>query len=175
MVLLDRGPDVVAKHPLSYPMNEDDSTQFFAFGNVHHAVKVVHLNGEFGTVGQSSLVVHQFVDVKVHLHVGIPAGHACGLRVLIADLEVFLEFAHALLPHFLGQKLRHIRNRVAVLLGFLFRVWGNEKFSLVDGALESIFILDHHGGAFDAHDGGAAHVVQKLHPLSWLQGPHHFF
>ena len=74
--------------------------------------------------------------VQVHLHVGISAGHACGLRVLVTNLEVFLQFAHAPLPHFLGQKLRDIRNRVAVLLGFLLRVGGDEKFSLVDGALE---------------------------------------
>ena len=136
---------------------------------------MVHLDGQLRTVGQPALVVHQFVNVQVHLHVGISAGHACGLGVLIADLKVFLQFAHALLPHFLGQKLRHIRNRVAILLGFLFRVRSDEKFSLVDGALEPIFILDHHGGALDPHDDGAAHVVQKLHPLSWLQGSHHFF
>ena len=67
-------------------------------------------------------------------------------------LEVFLQLAHALLSHLLGQKLRHIRNRVAVLLGFPFRVGRYEKFSMVDGALEPIFILDHHGGALDAHD-----------------------
>ena len=71
MVLLQRRADLVTQHPLTHAVDEHNPAKLLALGDVHHAVKMVHLDGEFRAVGQPALVVHQFVNVQVHLHVGI--------------------------------------------------------------------------------------------------------
>ena len=75
-MLVQRCPDLVPQHPLSHPVDEHNSAKLFTLGNVHHAVKVIHLNGQFGAIRQAALVVHQFVNVEIHFHVCIPSGHA---------------------------------------------------------------------------------------------------
>ena len=71
-MLLERGVDLVTKYALTYAVNEDDPTKLLALGDVHHPIEMRHLNGQFRPVCKAALVIHQFMNVKVHFHVGVP-------------------------------------------------------------------------------------------------------
>ena len=72
MMLFECGPDLVTQHSLAHSMDEHDSTKLLALGDVHHPIEMRHLNGQFCPICKPALIVHQFVDVKVHFHVGVP-------------------------------------------------------------------------------------------------------
>jgi len=79
MVLLQARVDFVAQDALAHAVDEHDAPQLFSFRDVHHAVEVLHLQSQLGPVRQPALVVDQFVDVQVNLHVGVAPCHVGGL------------------------------------------------------------------------------------------------
>ena len=172
VVLFERVVNLVPEHALTHAVDEDDPAQLFALGDVHHAVKVVHLDGELGAVGQTALIVDKFVDVQVHLHVRIAASHAGGLRVLVANLEVFLELLHALLTHFLCEQLGQIRDRVPVALGLRLGIGCSHELVCSHRAVEAIFVCHDHLSPFDADHRGGTDVVQELDALPRLECVH---
>ena len=133
---------------------------------------MVHLDGKLGAVRKATLIVDQFVDVEVHLHVGISPSHVGRLRMLVPDFKILLQLPHALLPHFLGQKLGHVGDGVAVLSGLDFWVWGGHQLRRRHRALKPILVFHHHGRSFDTDHGGASDVVQEFDPLACLKGSH---